>query len=160
MDLSALIDVHRGGRSYAELARDCGGSPTDKRLQQLVRDPIKNFPDPATIAALARGLRVTQAVVVLAAAESLGLDVRTSTPRLVELLPAITSALTEEQAAAIAHLVRTFLEPAPVEVDRISDDEFDGPVPKVSDILESRRQAMQRETATVIKKAARKPTKK
>src|SRR5690349_16777204 len=112
MDLSALIDVHRGGRSYPELARDCGGSPTDKRLQQLVREPIKNFPDPSTIAALARGLRVTQAVVVLAAAESLGLDVRTSTPRLVELLPATASGLSEQQAAAIAHLVSAFTEPA------------------------------------------------
>ena len=134
MDLSELIDLHRGGRSYAELARDCGGSPTDKRLQQLVRQPIKNFPDPGTVAALARGLKVNQAVVVLAAAESLGLDVRTSSPRVVDLLPAGASKLTEQQAAAIAHLIRTFVDVEVEEVDRL-DDEYDGPAPKVADIL-------------------------
>lgn len=165
MDLSALIDVHRGGRSYAELARDCGGSPTDKRLQQLVRVPIKNFPDPGTIAALARGLRVTQGVVVLAAAESLGLDVRTSMPRLVELLPAVTSQLTEQQAAAIAHLVRTFLEPVDAEVDTL-DDEYDGPVPNIvaaiaaQDEARTRREQMQHDTATTVSKAARPEKKK
>lgn len=110
VNLSELIDTHRGGRSYTELSRDCGGSPTDKRLQQMVRTQIKNFPDPVTVVALAKGLRVSQSAIVLASAESLGLDVRTSTPRLLELLPVSAARLTEPQAAALAHLVRTFVE--------------------------------------------------
>lgn len=109
VNLSELIDTHRGGRSYAELARDCGGRPTDKRLQQLVRQDIKNFPDPPTVQALARGLRVSESAVVLAAAESLGLDVRMAAPRLFQLLPAGSDELTEEQAAAVAQLVRAIL---------------------------------------------------
>lgn len=113
MNLAELIDTHRGGRSYPELSRACGGSPSDKRLQQLVRGEIKNFPDPPTVRALAKGLRVSQEAVLLAAAESLGLDVRSSLPRLVELLPADARDLTEEQAAAIAHLVRTIVQAEP-----------------------------------------------
>jgi hypothetical protein len=137
MDLSELISTHRGARSYADLARDCGGSPTDKRLQQLARDPMKNFPDPASLRGLARGLKVSQSVVVLAAAESLGLDVRTSTPRLVELLPASAGELTEVQAAAVAHLVRMF-----TEIDDADDGwqpaEYDGPEPTVQEVLAAR----------------------
>ncbi|MBA2952160.1 DEAD/DEAH box helicase family protein [Nocardioides sp. CGMCC 1.13656] len=110
MDLGRLIDTHRGARSYGELSRDCGGSPSSKRLQQLVTQPIKNFPDPPTVKALARGLKLSEKVVTLAAAESLGLDVSQGEARLVELLPAGTRDLTEEQAAAVAHLVRTIVD--------------------------------------------------
>lgn len=113
VNLSELIDTHRGGRSYVELSRDCGGTPSDKRLQQIVRTPIRNFPDPPTIAALAKGLRVPASAVVLAAAESLGLDVGSSMPRLVQLLPAGARHLSEQQAAAIAHLVQTIVDALP-----------------------------------------------
>lgn len=105
MNLSDLIDTHKGRRSYPELSRDCGGAPTGKRIQQLVRDPIKNFPDPPTVVALAKGLRVPQRVVVLAAAESLGLDVHDTSPRVLQLMPGGAGELSEEQAAAVAHLV-------------------------------------------------------
>lgn len=111
MNLSELIDTHRGGRSYAELERDCGGSPSKGRLQQMVKQPIKNFPDPPTVRALAQGLKVAQSAVVLAAAESLGLDVRTARPRVVELMPADADQLNERQAAAVAHLVSTIVHP-------------------------------------------------
>jgi hypothetical protein len=105
VNLSELIETHKGRRSYPELARDCGGVPSSKRLQQLVREPIKNFPDPPTVSALARGLRVPQRVVVLSAAESLGLEVSDTSPRVMQLMPAAASSLSEEQAAAVAHLV-------------------------------------------------------
>lgn len=110
MDLGRLIDTHRGARSYGELARDCGGSPSSKRLQQLVTQPIKNFPDPDTIRALGRGLRLSHEAIVVAAAESLGLDTSRGEPRVVELMPARARDLTEEQAGAIAHLVHTIVE--------------------------------------------------
>lgn len=105
MNLSELIETHKGRRSYPELARECGGVPSSKRLQQLVREPIKNFPDPPTVAALARGLRVPQREVILSAAESLGLEVHDTAPRLMQLMPVGAQDLSEEQAAAIAHLV-------------------------------------------------------
>lgn len=117
MNLSELIDTHRGARTYAELSRDCGGRPSDKRLQQMVRKPMHAFPDPDTITRLAHGLRVRPTVVVMATAESLGIEVGTSTPRLVELLPARAKNLTEVQAAAIAHLVDVMAPDEPVERD-------------------------------------------
>lgn len=139
VNLSELIETHRAGRSYAELERDCGGAPTRGRLQQLVNQQIKNFPDPPTVSALARGLRVSQAAVVLAAAESLGLDVRTPLPRLVELLPAEARDLTEQQAAAIAHLVRTIVGSA-VSAAPASVGE-----PHLEDVLRRRRALVERQ---------------
>lgn len=141
MNLAELIDTHRGGRSYPELSRACGGSPSDKRLQQLVRGDIKNFPDPPTVRALAKGLRVSQEAVLLAAAESLGLDVRSSLPRLVELLPADARRLSEQQAAAIAHLVRTIVDDLPAEED--PDADLEEWAPTVKDVLAAQRRAKQ-----------------
>lgn len=137
MNLSQLIDAHRGGRSYTELSRDCGGAPTDKRLQQMVRGTIKNFPDPPTITALAKGLRVSPTAVLLAAGESLGLDVSSSMPRVVELLPASARDLTEQQAAAVAHLVRTIVD-VPREETGWAPAAQDGPEPTVSEVLAAR----------------------
>lgn len=147
MNLAELIDTHRGGRSYPELSRACGGSPSDKRLQQLVRGDIKNFPDPPTVRALAKGLRVSQEAVLLAAAESLGLDVRSSLPRLVELLPADARRLSEQQAAAIAHLVRTIVDDLPAE-DEEPAEVLEPIEPKVADVLAARRRAERESVAT------------
>lgn len=149
MDLSELVDLHRGGRSYVELARDCGGAPSAKRLQQLVRGTIKNFPDPETVVALAKGLRVTQSAVVLAAAKSLGLEVGTSMPRLVELLPARAGDLNEAQASAIAHLVMTIVDAA------AASDEPPADWGTVSEIQERRARGNQGPTESIDEEAAR-----
>lgn len=143
MNLSELIDTHRGARSYSELSRDCGGAPTDKRLQQMVRSSIKNFPDPPTISALSRGLKVPEAEIVLAAAESLGLDVRRPRPRLFDLLPDTIDALTEEQASAVAHLIRAFTADARAarEVQRRRSE------PTVAGVLAAQQRAAQPEPA-------------
>lgn len=139
MNLSQLIDAHRGGRSYTELERDCGGAPTSKRLQQLVRQPMKNFPDPPTVVALAKGLRVSQTAVILAAAESLGLDVGSMMPRVVELMPAGARDLTEQQAAAIAHLVRTIVDASPsIDIEPSAYERTPGPEPTVKEVLAAR----------------------
>lgn len=138
VDLGQLIDTHRGRRSYADLSRDCGDIPSAKRLQQIVTQSMKAFPDADTVRALARGLRLSQSVIVLAAAESLGLDVRKTAPRVVELLPAAADELSEQQAAAIAHLVRTIVEERPTQSD--DDDEYfqEGPEPTVKEVLAAR----------------------
>jgi len=157
VNLGDLIDTHRAGRSYNELARDAGdGAPSGKRLQQLARGEMRNFPDPPTIRALARGLRVSHQVVILAAAESLGLDVRQNLPRVVDLLPVGASDLSEAQAAAVAHLIRVFVEPEPAVDDlRGIDDEVDGPAPKVADQLAAARRRAAATEDTDYSEAAR-----
>jgi hypothetical protein len=67
----------KGGRSFERLSEDCGGVPAGRRLQQLANGnrPMKNFPDPESITAMARGLGVSTTEVVLASARSLGVTV-------------------------------------------------------------------------------------
>ncbi|WP_193613119.1 hypothetical protein [Nocardioides lijunqiniae] len=138
MDLSELIDTHKGRRTYPELSRDCGGTPSGKRLQQLVKDPIKNFPDPPTMKALARGLRVPERAVVLAAAQSLGLEVRDTMPRLFQLLPTTANDLSEQQAAAIAHLVDAIVEDPRRGEAPTYDDPAESIEPTVAGVLAAR----------------------
>lgn len=72
-----LIESRRGDRNNAELSRDCGGIPTQSRLQQMANKAIKTFPDPDTIRGLARGLNVTVEQVVTACASDLDLPMGT-----------------------------------------------------------------------------------
>lgn len=109
MDLGELISLHKGDRSYATLERDCGGAPRAARLQQLATAPLKNFPDPPTIQALARGLRVSERAVVLAAASSLGLSVG-DVNVLVDRLPDGARDLSEDQIATVVDMVRRLVE--------------------------------------------------
>jgi hypothetical protein len=162
VNLSELIDTHRGGRSYAELTRDGGGTPSAERIRQLLHQPMKNFPDPPSVRGLAKALKVSQTVVVLAAAESLGLDVRTGSPRLVELLPADTRDLTERQAAAIAHLVHTIVDEqqGAGDGDEAASMNQPGPEPTVAGVLKARSEHKARtrreQMQTIQTKAARK----
>lgn len=73
--LETLILDRKGTRSYDELSRACGGTPTAKRLHQLVTRPMKAFPDPDTIKGLSRGLKASNTDVLLAAARSLDIPV-------------------------------------------------------------------------------------
>jgi transcriptional regulator with XRE-family HTH domain len=77
--LNALIERNRAGRTIASLSDACGGDPTPRRLQQIIADGIKAFPETNTITGLARGLGVAVSDVVLACAASLGLDVDDTT---------------------------------------------------------------------------------
>lgn len=111
MDLAELILRNKGDRSYRSLERDCGGDPTAKRIQQIASGvrPLANFPDPPSIRGLARGLRVTELAVVLAAGESLGLEVDRALPRLAQLLPAGVERLTEQEVNAVLTMVQTMV---------------------------------------------------
>lgn len=75
MDLAQLILAKKGDRSYGRLSKDCGGIPTDRRLNSMVLRPMNQFPDVATIQGLAIGLGVSITDVLLASARSLGLSV-------------------------------------------------------------------------------------
>lgn len=72
--LRNLINSLRGDRSNLQLSKDCGGVPTQSRLQQMSTQPIKLFPDPDTIKGLARGLNISVGEVVASCARDLDLN--------------------------------------------------------------------------------------
>lgn len=75
MNLAQLIATYRGDRSNLELAALCGNRPSPQRWGDLANGkPLKNFPDPPTVKAIAQVLGVNERMVILACAESLGLD--------------------------------------------------------------------------------------
>lgn len=77
MDLANLIATYKGTRSYEQVARDCGEGVTGARIHQLATRSLRTFPEPATMARLARGLSVPVREVLLAAARSLGMNLPT-----------------------------------------------------------------------------------
>lgn len=100
------------GFSYTDLENRAGSVISRQRWQQLgtgVR--IKEFPEPATLEAMAKALDVDVAEVVLAAARSIGLDVkRGAHSDLAARLPSTADRLTEVQRDAIVTLVRSITE--------------------------------------------------
>lgn len=108
MNLSELIRHHKGDRSFDDLAKAGGGVVTSQRLQQMATTRPAEFPKPKGIRAIAKALGVREWVVVMAASESLGLDVARQVPRLAEVLPAAATELDDEQIAAITHVIRAF----------------------------------------------------
>lgn len=62
-------------QEVAERARAAGHSLTRARIGQIVADPLREFPKPDSVRALAAALAVTELEVTLAAAESVGLHV-------------------------------------------------------------------------------------
>lgn len=106
--LEALILNHKGDRSFDDLSRACGGSPTGKRLHQMVSRPMKNFPDPDTIKNLARGLNVSPTEIVLATARSLGIRVGPTDDTALVLHEAGTLPLDRQQL--LISVSRAFLE--------------------------------------------------
>ncbi|QTF81751.1 hypothetical protein SEA_BEEGEE_48 [Gordonia phage BeeGee] len=112
--LSELITERKTlrGFSYADLENRADAVITRQRWQQLgtgVR--IKEFPEPATIEAMAAALDVDVAEVVLAAARSIGLNVqRGAQSDLAARLPYSADKLTPVQQDAIVTLVRSITE--------------------------------------------------
>lgn len=82
LTLSRLINLaRRGGEvSYERLSKACGGTPTAKRLHQFENGELKNFPDPETLRALARGTGFSVTEIIMAAGRSLGLPVTDDDP--------------------------------------------------------------------------------
>jgi hypothetical protein len=140
MDLAQLIEATKGDRSYETLARLAGGVPGAKRWHQLATKPIKNFPDPPTVRALSKALGVTEAVVVLAAARSLGLDASGSDSLLATLLPNRAGQLTPKQVAAVRQVVMAMVEPQ------------EDPVP-VRDVVTDLRAQVEQKRAALIAQA-------
>ena len=135
MNLQELIAACKDGRSYDDLEKASGGSPTSARWQQIATKVDPKFPDPKTIRAMARALSVTETTVVLAAARSLGLTIPLAdASRLAELLPPSAARLTKMQIAAVRQVVRAMVEPIDVAVedadaDAVLDAEQAAPTP-------------------------------
>lgn len=129
LNLQALIRARMDERgwSYADVAHRTGDEVTRGRLQQLGNGTrMSKFPDPGTILLLAQALEVDVTAVVLAAAQSLGLDARRRGPDLAQLLPAGTDRLSKPMQTAILAIVRAAVAESLLVVD---DDEVTGVLP-------------------------------
>lgn len=107
--LADLISARKADRgwSYQQLADRAHGTVSRQRWQQLgtgVR--IKEFPEPATIQAIADALEVDVTLVVLGVARSIGFAVRTQDSSLAAMLPPGADQLNDEQRDAVLAVVR------------------------------------------------------
>jgi transcriptional regulator with XRE-family HTH domain len=112
LTLQALIRARMDERgwSYADLARRSGDRLTRSRWQQIgtgVR--VTNFPEPANLALMADVLEVDVTTVLLAAAQTLGLDARRRGTDFAQLLPAGTDRLPEKVQAAVLSMIRALV---------------------------------------------------
>ena len=114
-DLHSVMPLHdliragmqERGWSYSDLERASGRALTRGRWQQLGSGVAqRKFPDPSSLTVISKVLEVDITTVVLAAARSVGLDVRTRGTDLAHLLPALTERLSERMREAILTLVR------------------------------------------------------
>jgi hypothetical protein len=99
------------GLSYDQLAARTGYVVTRQRFQQLgTSKRLKEFPEPATLAAVAEALKLDVALVVLATAKSIGLSVDMgSRSDLGMMLPSAARNLTRDQRNALLSLVRSIV---------------------------------------------------
>ena len=111
------------GFSYRDLEVRADSVITHQRWQQLGSGSrVKEFSEPATLRAMARALDVDEALVVLAMAKSIGLDVEVGGAQsaLARMLPGSTRDLTAEQRNAIVGMVRAMTQSS------LDDAESDG----------------------------------
>jgi hypothetical protein len=95
------------GWSYSDLERVSGRALTRGRWQQLGSGAtLRKFPDPGSLTVIAEVLEVDITTVVLAAAQTLGLDVRRQGADFANLLPDRTERLSDRMRDAILTLVR------------------------------------------------------
>lgn len=119
-DLILRVKTDRG-LTYAQLEEMSGAAITRQRWQQLgtgIR--IKEFPEPATLSAMAEALRVQVTTVVLAAAKTIGLPVTREISDLAAMLPSGTERLSEMQRDAIVAVAKAMLQPAQ---DKATDED-------------------------------------
>lgn len=112
MDIRELLDATRGGRSFEELAAAHPNSPSRQFWHQLATKPQRAFPKPETIRGIAATLRVTQATVVLAWAQSLGIPM-VHEARLAQLLPPGSEQLSDSAIATVLSMVNELIPEAP-----------------------------------------------
>lgn len=107
--IGELITSMLGGRTYAQLSKDCGGSPTIGRISGMVTDGIGGFPTMTTVNGLAKGLGVSPQAIVQACGTSLGLWTTGTFSDAVLPLPTEAANLTSGQRNAVVAVVREFI---------------------------------------------------
>lgn len=107
--IGELITSMLGGRTYAQLAKDCGGSPTIGRISGMVTDGLGGFPTMTTVNGLARGLGVSPQAIVQACGVSLGLWIPGAFADAALPLPNGAADLTSGQRNAVVAVVREFI---------------------------------------------------
>lgn len=115
MNLAELILERKGKDSYAQLAARVDNALSAPRIQQLATQPIKNFPDPDSMDAIAAALRVDFLTVLLACAESLGRKVTRHGSRLGQMLPPRVDDLPQRQQDALLNTAYALVEMLPDE---------------------------------------------
>lgn len=116
-NLADLISARKAERgwSYAQLAERANDAVSRQRWQQLgTGTRIKEFPEPATIQAIADALDVDITLVVLAVARSIGFDVSKRDSSLAAMLPPSAAHLSPEQRDAVLAVVRVMAPPTGV----------------------------------------------
>jgi hypothetical protein len=155
LTLQQLIRARMTERSwtYAELERRSDFALTKGRWQQLGSGTrIAAFPEPATIAKIGEVLEVDVTTVVLAAAQSVGLDARRRGPDLAQLLPAGTDRLSERMRDAILTIIRAAVADSLAHAEDVDEPgSIDGLLewPK-SDAPSARRNAVRQRSDTDI----------
>lgn len=112
--LSELIEQRKQAEGWNDpyIEEASGGAVTKQQLSAWRRRGHREFPEPASLAALARVLRVPVRDVVLAAAASVGLDVLSVRPAFADLLSTFDlDHLTPKQEQALLSLVEAMLRP-------------------------------------------------
>ncbi|MBU8834145.1 hypothetical protein [Mycolicibacterium goodii] len=101
------------GYSYAELEHRAEHAISRQRWQQLGSNVrITEFPEPATIEAIAAALNLNVSHVLLATARSIGMAVESDgSSDLARMLPRSAQKLTIDQRNALLTLIRTIVEP-------------------------------------------------
>jgi hypothetical protein len=109
LPLDALIRarMRERGWTYSDLERASGRALTRGRWQQLGSGrEQRKFPDPGSLTVIAQVLELDITSVVLAAARTLGLDVRRPGTGLSQLLPAEAAQLSARMRDAVLSLIR------------------------------------------------------
>ncbi|WP_328439209.1 hypothetical protein [Nocardia puris] len=122
-NLADLIQARRAERgwSYRTLSARADHVVSAQRWQQLGTDVrIKEFPEPATIRAMADALEVDVTSVVLATAASIGLPVTRRQSELAAMLPGNADDLTAEQRDAVLAVIRAMAPPALHDAGKVS----------------------------------------
>lgn len=111
-DLPSLIRerIDRGA-SLEALATASGGAIGGTRWSTLSRgEKFNQFPDVKTLRGVARALNLTEATVVLSAAQYLGMDMGSRRPTLGDRIPSDADKLPRAVQAAIVNLVVSLID--------------------------------------------------
>jgi len=102
--------IDRTGDSYRSLQKRSGNRVHHSTWERLAKNTIKEFPEPRTVRKIAETLSLSETIVVLSIAKTLGLEVSLSTGPNIPI-PSGAEALDERQRRVIWDTIMAFLPP-------------------------------------------------